>query len=114
MTSMITEQIGWMQIRVTDDIGKGSRLEHTRQLFQGRDDRGNCGLIRHPGGAKGVLRGTSSAERLCMLGLKSMYPSSILCRIKGLFSQGLKAEGRQNDLVNPLEDGSYLLPLLIS
>src|SRR5260370_789555 len=26
VTSMITEQIGWMQIRVTDDVGEWARL----------------------------------------------------------------------------------------
>src|SRR5689334_21676651 len=48
-----------------------------------------------------------------VVGLKGMYPASILCRIKGLLSQGLKALWRQPDPVNPLENGSHLLPLLI-
>src|SRR5258707_1902375 len=120
MTRTITEQIGWMQIRVTDDIGKGSRLEHSRQLFQGSDDHVNGGLMRHPGGAQGALRGTSLVERLCVWGpgnsetsLKITYPASILSWIKGLLAQGLKAERWQNGLVNLLEDASHLLPLLI-
>src|SRR6266702_1048139 len=46
-------------------------------------------------------------------GLKGTHPTSVLGRFKGLLSQLLKALWRQHDLVNLLEDGSHLLPLLI-
>src|SRR5712692_4024540 len=52
-------------------------------------------------------------SRMQVLGLKGTYPPGILGRIKGFFMQGLKALWRQHDLVNLLEDGSHLLPLLI-
>src|SRR5260370_10752239 len=50
---------------------------------------------------------------MTVLGFKGTYPSNVLCRIKGLLAQGRKASRRQHDLVNPLEDGSHLLPLLV-
>src|SRR5229473_5183664 len=50
---------------------------------------------------------------MAVLGFKGTYPSNVLCRIKGLLAQGRKATRRQYDLVNPLEDGSHLLPLLV-
>src|SRR5438034_6682052 len=48
-----------------------------------------------------------------VLCLKGTYPPGILRRIKGLLSQELKAQRWQHDLVNPFEDRSHLLPLLI-
>src|SRR6266849_6298701 len=50
---------------------------------------------------------------MAVLGFKGTYPSNVLRRIKGLLAQGRKATRRQHDLVNPLEDRSHLLPLLI-
>jgi len=35
---MVTEEIGWMQIRVADDIWECSSLQHIPQRFQD----GNC------------------------------------------------------------------------
>src|SRR2546422_923843 len=69
VTSMITEQIGWMQIRVTDDVWQCSRLEHLCQLLQGGHSLVNRGLMRHPGGAKSALRDTSIMSRMEVLGL---------------------------------------------
>src|SRR6266700_2729426 len=87
MTSMVTEQIGWMQIRVRDDVWQCSRLEHLCQLFQGVHCRVNRGLMRPPVGAKSTRRSTSTASRMQVLGLKGTYPTSVLGRIKGLLSQ---------------------------
>src|SRR6266702_822939 len=87
VTSMITEQIGWMQIRVTDDVRECSRLEYLCQLFQGGYYLVNRGLMGHPRGAKSAFRDTSTVLRMQVLGLKGTYPSGILCRIKGFFSQ---------------------------
>src|SRR6266568_4415905 len=50
---------------------------------------------------------------MAVLGFKGAYPSNVLRRIKGLLAQGRKANRRQHDLVNPLEDRSHLLPLLV-
>src|SRR5947209_6782658 len=50
---------------------------------------------------------------MAVLGFKGTHPSNVLRRIKGLLAQGRKATRRQHDLVNPLEDGSHLLPLLV-
>src|SRR5260370_29093481 len=50
---------------------------------------------------------------MTVLGFKGTYPSNVLCRIKGLLAQGRKATRRQHDLVNPVEDGTHLLPLLV-
>src|SRR5260370_2062874 len=50
---------------------------------------------------------------MAVLGFKGTDPSNVLRRIKGLFAQGRKANKRKPDLVNPLEDGSHLLPLLV-
>src|SRR6266851_4035684 len=50
---------------------------------------------------------------MAVLGFKGTYPSNVLCRIKGLLEQGRKATRREPNLVNPLEDGSHLLPLLV-
>src|SRR6266581_3094564 len=84
VTSMITEQIGWMQIRVTDDVWEWARLEHLCQLFQGGHSRVNRGLMRPPVGAKSALRSTSTVSRMEVLGLgnsetslKGTYPSGI-------------------------------------
>src|SRR6266699_3865214 len=87
VTSMITDQIGWMQIRVTDDVREYSRLEHLCQLFQGGHYRVNRGLMRYPGVEKSAFRDTSTMSRMEVLGLKGTYPSGIFCRIKGFFSQ---------------------------
>src|SRR6266702_8257418 len=87
LTSMITEQIGWMQVRVTDDVWEDSRLEHLCQLFQGGHDLVNRGLMGLPRGEKSAFRGTSTVSRMEVLGLKGTYPSEILYRTKGFFSQ---------------------------
>src|SRR5260370_2625593 len=50
---------------------------------------------------------------MAVLGFKGTLPSNVLRRIKGLLAQGCKATRRKPDLVNPLEDGSHLLPLLV-
>src|SRR5260370_1722845 len=50
---------------------------------------------------------------MVVLGFKGTHPSDVLRRIKGLLAQGRKATRRKPDLVNPLEDGSHLLPLLV-
>src|SRR5579859_1058599 len=50
---------------------------------------------------------------MAVSGFKGTYPLNVLSRIKGLLAQGRKASMRQHDLVNPLEDGSHPLPLLI-
>src|SRR5260370_1850971 len=50
---------------------------------------------------------------MAVLGFKGTYPSNVLRRIKGLLAQGCKATRRKPDLVNPLKDGSHLLPLLV-
>src|SRR5260370_5125139 len=50
---------------------------------------------------------------MAVLGFKGTYPSNVLRRIKGLLAQGCKATRRKPDLVNPLEDGAHLLPLLV-
>src|SRR5260221_1411392 len=50
---------------------------------------------------------------MAVLGFKGTDPSNIFRRIKGLLAQGRKATRRKPDLVNPLEDGSPLLPLLV-
>src|SRR5258708_3472769 len=50
---------------------------------------------------------------MAVLGFKGTYPSNVLRRIKGLLAQGRKATRWQHDLVNPLEGGSHLLPLLV-
>src|SRR6266487_3847100 len=87
VTSMITEQIGCMQIRVTDDVWECSQLEHLCQLFQGGRSRVNRGLMSNPRGAKSAFRDTTTLSRMQVLGLKGTYPSGIYCRIKGFFSQ---------------------------
>src|SRR5437773_6724862 len=63
VTSMITEQIGWMQVRVTDDVRKCSRLEYLCQLLQGGYSLVNRGLMRHPRGEKSAFRVTSTVSR---------------------------------------------------
>src|SRR5258708_37431285 len=50
---------------------------------------------------------------MVVLGFKGTPPSDVMRRIKGLLAQGRKATRRKPDLVNPLEDGSHLLPLLV-
>src|SRR5258708_1566196 len=50
---------------------------------------------------------------MVVLGFKGTHPSNVLRRIKGLLAQGRKGTRRKPDLVNPLEDGSHLLPLLV-
>jgi hypothetical protein len=81
-----TDQISCMQVTVTDDVRKGSRLEHPCQLFQGGEHRVDRGLMRHPGGAKCTLGGTC-AFSMSVLGLKGTNPSRVLPRIKGLLSE---------------------------
>src|SRR6266568_5408496 len=87
VTSMITEQIGCMQIRMTDDVWEDSRLEHLCQLFQGGHDLVNRGLMGLPRGEKSAFRDTTILSRMQVLGLKGTYPSGIYCRIKGFFSK---------------------------
>src|SRR5260370_8287022 len=101
-----------MQVAVTDDAGEWSRLEHRCQLFQGGHHRVDRGLMRHPRGAERTLNGTS-AFSMGVLGFKGTDPSNVLRRIKGLLAQGRKATRREPNLVNPLKDGSHLLPLLV-
>src|SRR5216683_96066 len=50
---------------------------------------------------------------MTVLGFKGTDPSHVLRRIKDLLAQGRKASRRKPDLVNLLEDGSHLLPLLV-
>src|SRR5205807_9699416 len=83
VTSMITDQIGCMQICVRDDVWPCSSLKHSCQLFQRGHSRVNRGLMRHPVGAKSARRSTSIMSRMEVLGLKAMYPLGILRRIKG-------------------------------
>src|SRR5947209_6917441 len=80
VTSRITEQIGCMQVRVTDDVWTCSSLKHTCQLFQRGHSHVNRGLMRHPVGAKSTRRFTSTMSRMEVLGLKGPYPPSILRR----------------------------------
>src|SRR4029434_1354915 len=77
VTSRIPEQIGGMQIRMTDDRGEGALLEHRCQLFQEGHARVNRGLMRHPRGAKSARSSTATEALLEVLGLKGTYPSGI-------------------------------------
>src|SRR5947209_924365 len=108
----ISDQISGMQVTVTDDGGQGSRPEHPCQLFQGGEYRVNRGLMSHPGGADHTLNDTAVFS-MDVLGLKGTNPLHVLAGIKGLLSQGLKADRWQRHLVNLLEAGSQLLPLLV-
>src|SRR5205807_10096844 len=69
VTERVTEQIGCMQIRVTDDVWERSSLQHAPQRFQGGNCCVNRRLMHHPGRAKRALRGTCPTSRVCVLGL---------------------------------------------
>src|SRR5437868_12076044 len=59
VTSMITDQIGCMQICVRDDVWPCSSLKHLGQLFQRDYCRVNRGLMRHTFCAKSARRSIS-------------------------------------------------------
>src|SRR5437667_7065834 len=102
-----------MQVCVTEDIWPRLYLEHPCQLFQRFYRHVNRVLMRQPVGAKCALRGTFTMSRMQLLCLKGLYPSYMLCRIKGFFVQRLEDFSGYNDLVNLFEDAPQLPPVLI-
>src|ERR1700674_4032692 len=60
----ITQQITWMQVRMTDNVWDGFRLEYGCELVEGRQQRVNRRSMFYPGGTESTLGGAVATFRM--------------------------------------------------